>query len=958
LIIALSLVFFVSTARGADFFISPGGNDKATGTKAAPFATLQRARDAVRAAHKPVSVYLGDGTYYLPETLILTDADSGVTWRAVNEGKAVVSGGINLQLQWQPYKDGIMQAQAPADLKTEEFFVNGQRQILARYPNYDPKAQYFDGYAADAISKERAARWANPAGGYFHAMHPFLWGDFTWVITGKDANGEVTKEGGWQNNRGGAVHEKIRFVENILEELDTPGEWFLDRKTHVLYFYPPAGLDLTKAVFEATRLNTLVEFRGSEAKPVRSVVMKGLSFRQANRTVMQTKEPILRSDWAIYRGGAILFNGAEDCTLEDALLDQVGGNAVFVNNYNRRLTIRGCEIVKAGASGVLFFGDPAAVRSPLFNYDERQSPDVIDRTPGPKTNNYPADCLVEDCLIHLTGRVEKQSTGVAIDMAQNITVRHCSIYDMPRAGINIGDGCWGGHVIEFCDIFDTVKETGDHGSYNSWGRDRYWLPSIQEVNALVAKNAELPMLDCVKPTILRNTRWRCDHGWDIDLDDGSSNYEIYNNLCLVGGLKLREGFNRKVTNNILLNNSLHPHCWYEKSGDVVKNNIVMREYRPAGGMPGGQWGKEINWNFFASNEADRTRFASNGCDVHSIVGDPMFRDPAKGDFRVKDGAPALKVGFKNFPMDQFGVTKPSLKARARTAEIPSVSSANRESAAPAQSAIAPSAAYWLGATLHALTGEEFSAFGVSRDEGGVQLKEVPAGSAAARAGLKTNDLIQGLNKRKVSSLAELFAAVNEVGDGAVLVRYTRSQKAGTLTLQHAPFVVTESAADAVGFTKLMPRASASGVVSTNHPTANEPLPTLVDGVLAKNYGPVFTNEIADGAYKMDLGASKPVAAITSWSFNQDGKRARQIVTLFGSNAAEDPGWNTGDAARFTPLGTLDTASVSGGDFVAASLRTRPGQSLGTFRWIVWKVAPVTPIGENTAYQELAVVVAP
>ena len=47
-----------------------------------------------------------------------------------------------------------------------------------------PKAQYFDGFAADAISPERVARWADPAGGYFHAMHPSLWGDFTWRITG------------------------------------------------------------------------------------------------------------------------------------------------------------------------------------------------------------------------------------------------------------------------------------------------------------------------------------------------------------------------------------------------------------------------------------------------------------------------------------------------------------------------------------------------------------------------------------------------------------------------------------------------------------------------------------------------------------------------------------------------------------------------------------------------------
>ena len=66
-------------------------------------------------------------------------------------------------------------------------------------------------------------------------------------------------------------------------------------------------------------------------------------------------------------------------------------------------------------------------------------------------------------------------------------------------GINIGDGCWGEDVIEFCDVFDTVKETGDHGSFNSWGRDRFWRPNIGEVNARVKQVPELPKgLDVIK----------------------------------------------------------------------------------------------------------------------------------------------------------------------------------------------------------------------------------------------------------------------------------------------------------------------------------------------------------------------------------------------------------------------------------------------------------------------------
>jgi len=68
-------------------------------------------------------------------------------------------------------------------------------------------------------------------------------------------------------------------------------------------------------------------------------------------------------------------------------------------------------------------------------------------------------------------------------------------------------------------------------------------------------------------------------GWDIDLDDGSSNYLIEDNLMLAGGLKLREGFGRIVRNNILLNNTLHPHVWFQSSEDVFEHNIVMTGYQ-------------------------------------------------------------------------------------------------------------------------------------------------------------------------------------------------------------------------------------------------------------------------------------------------------------------------------------------------------------------------------------------
>ncbi len=684
-VVMTQCAFAPAEARPAQLYVAANGKDTNPGTLAKPVATLQRAQQAARktAGREAVTVFLREGTYYLPETLIFTAEDSGtkaapVVYQAYAKEQAVISGGVLLKdLKWEPYKDGIMQAKVPAAFTTDQLFVDGARQPMARYPNFDPKEHHFNGWSKDAFSPERAARWKDPAGGFIHALHAAEWGGMHYVITGKGPDNKITYEGGWQNNRPMGMHD-IRFVENIFEELDAPGEWFLDHKTSTLYFYPPEGVDLAKATIEAVRLRHLIEFRGTEHSPVRFVSFKGLTFRHAARTFMENKEPLVRSDWTTYRGGAIFCTGTEDCSLEDCFIDQVGGNAVFVNNYNRRFTVRGCHIAKAGANGVAFVGDRDAARVPRDWNDHSQSLAKLDRTPGPKAANYPADCLVDDCLIYLSGRVEKQTAPVQIELAQNITVCHCSLYDVPRAGINIGDGCWGGHVIEFCDIFDTVNETGDHGSFNSWGRDRYWGLDGLNLNDDQAWQTEkaVVLLDAVKTTILRNNRWRCDHGWDVDLDDGSSNYHIYNNLCLHGGLKNREGFHRVVENNIIVNNGFHPHVWYKHSQDVFRRNIIGSEgYLPAGGMPSTPWGKEMDYNLVHRPGVAPPKPAAGLArqsqrDAHSIVADAMFVDPASGDFRVKPQSPALQLGFVNFPMDQFGVRKPELKAIARTPQMP------------------------------------------------------------------------------------------------------------------------------------------------------------------------------------------------------------------------------------------------------------------------------------------------
>ena len=775
------VIVLTGHALALDLYVAPNGSDTNPGTEIAPLATLAAARDTARkvAGKEAVTVYVGDGVYYLPETLVFTPADSGseelpVVYRAVNEGRAVLSGGSELQLAWKPFRDGIFQAATPQGLEIDQLFINGKAQRMARYPNYNAakKTDAYQGYAADAFSKKRAAKWADPVGGYIHAMHTSRWGGYHYRITGKDAEGNVTYEGGWQNNRQMGMHKDFRMVENIFEELDAPGEWFHDRKTSTLYFQTVPGIDLATANVEVVRLRHLVEFNGSQEKPVKHITLQGFTVRHAARTFMDCKEPLQRSDWTIYRGGAFLLTGTEDIDILDCEFDQVGGNAIFVNNYNRRVLIKGCHIHDTGASGVCFVGDPAAVRDRLFEYNQTQVLTTFDPAPGPKSDNYPADSIVEDCLIHGIGRVERQPAAVQISMSKGITVRDTSIYDCARAGINISEGTWGGHLIEGCDVFDTVLETHDHGSFNSWGRDRFWGGELSKTDEVVSENPDLPFLDAVTPTIIRNSRWRCDHGWDVDLDDGSTNYEIYNNVFLNGGLKLREGYRRIVTNNIGYNSSAHPHGWYKNSQDSLKNNIWMTAYRPAR-MPKDKWGGTSDKNLFPADFALKEA-QEKGWDANSLVGDPMFIDPAKGDFRVHEDSPALKLGFKNFPMDRFGVKKPTLKAIARTPEIPPMQAETKKRP--------PATGEWLGARLQELGSGGFSAYGIAEDDGGVELMEVPEGSVAARAGLKAGDLLLKINESKALKVGQIRRLTEESDTRPLTLKIVRDKTHMTLTL--------------------------------------------------------------------------------------------------------------------------------------------------------------------------------
>jgi hypothetical protein len=703
----------------ATFYVSSSGHDRNPGTKLASFATLARAQQALRAWKKmasgPAVVEVGQGTYALDRPLVFLPEDSGsaaspVVFAAARGERVTISGSRTLDCRWKPYRNGILMCELPAikqgGLRFSQLFVNGKRQTLARFPNRDdskpgrsgyihpvgpipdgrpdPKPgenddMTFSGGAPRGILFDPASftakRWARPEEAVIHIFQGWEWGSLQWRLKAIDYDGRAIwfGEGGFQ--MGAKWFEdpaKIEagsrfFVENVFEELDTPGEWYLDVKAGILYYRPEPGVDMTATRVEAPLLEQLVRFVGTQDAPVRHIAIEGFCLTQTASTFLEPYDIPSLSDWAIHRGGTVFLEGTQDCSVRNCWFDAVGGNAVFISNYNRNATVTGCKFTETGDSAVCLVG-------------------TLGATNGTR-RAFPYECTVSNNLIHDCGVFGKQIAGVYISRAKRITAAHNTIYNMPRAGICLGDGTWGGHVIEFNYIHDTVRETGDHGPFNAWGRERFWslTQSHSEYSVHRSLEAGAVKIDAMEPVILRDNLFEDHSGWGLDLDDGASNYEIYNNISKGISIKLREGAYRTVYNNIWVDSNVAPcfHVGNEDNHDRYFRNITVMArddiYSIIAPPARGLWLEEIDHNCLfsrsgrftarisqmrgengpesGSRRVDLEEWRKLGFDRNSVFADPLFVDPARNDYRVRPESPALRLGFKNFEMGLWGITK-------------------------------------------------------------------------------------------------------------------------------------------------------------------------------------------------------------------------------------------------------------------------------------------------------------
>ena len=396
----LLLILPASFAMAANFHVSPAGNDANSGTSDRPFATLQRAskrhgrRKLTPRGRSPCTCAAEPTIFHGPwSSSRKTPARwaAPIVWRAYGDEIPVISGGRRLEVDWKPHKNGIYKAAVPAGFISDQLFVNGQRQPMARYPKLRSqradlqrlRGRRLQHGARGALERSRAAATSTPCTGPVGRL------PLRHHRQGRRTASSPTKAAG-RTTAAWACTTSSASSKTFSRNSTPPANGSSTRRPTRFTSIRPPGIDLAKAKVEGVRLRHLVEFRGTRATAGAIRHTSGAYLRHAARTFMDNKEPLLRSDWTIYRGGAVFFNGAEDCSLEDCFY-RPGGRQRRLREqlqpprHGARLPHRSRRAPTASPSSAI----RNAVRSAAVRIRQAQAVAKIDRTPGPKTNNYP-----------------------------------------------------------------------------------------------------------------------------------------------------------------------------------------------------------------------------------------------------------------------------------------------------------------------------------------------------------------------------------------------------------------------------------------------------------------------------------------------------------------------------------------------------------------------------------------
>lgn len=420
------------------------------------------------------------------------------------------------------------------------------------------------------------------------------------------------------------------FVENVRSELDSPGEWFLDRAVGRL-FYRPHKLPIEKSKVIAPVVGRLFSLIGDARKKqyVSHVRISGFEIRNTDYSPDDGCE-----GYKMGREGTIHLNAAADCRIEGNRFVNIGTYAVCVvgGKGNR---VSGNRISQGAEGGVL----------------------LLDSAGNRVVNNY----------VEHIGLVYKHIGGVVLQGAgcSDNLVAHNVVHDSTRYGITLKNP--GGHnTIEFNRVYNLNTETYDTGGIEvTQGNQTFRSGSVIRHNIVHDVGGYSSVGP--KPVFM---------SWGIYLDSYAGGYEVSHNIVWGnshGGLMIQGGKNNYVHNNIFAKGTkqqIQFNNFRENStGNRFLRNIVyytepeallMAAYRNSRQVI--ECDSNVYWHvgggpltFRLTGGNSWTDWRKLGQDAHSLVADPRFVDPAKNDYTLRPDSPALKLGFQPIDTSRVGL---------------------------------------------------------------------------------------------------------------------------------------------------------------------------------------------------------------------------------------------------------------------------------------------------------------
>ncbi|MGL1892958.1 MAG: discoidin domain-containing protein [Spirochaetaceae bacterium] len=653
-----------------EYYVSTTGNDLHPGTQDMPFASINRAKEVIRrqtinGMEYDRDVFIRGGKYYLENTIIFDEEDSGkngykIKYKNFTGEQPELIGGRLID-NWEEHSGPIKKAYV-GDLRFNSLFENGERQTLARIPN--------EGYlrVTDKVEDEQQKKivfdlmeinqfdYSNATIYMWPGDADWNWFSETHIIDDIDWNNSVItfkNETRYPMNKGARY-----FLQGAYEFLDSPGEFYLDRKTGYLYYWSRNN-SLENQEIIAPTIKEIIKLKGSSScNLVENIEFEGITFTITD-SGREHRNPIE------HRG--VYFEAYE---LEENRLGVIS----LENAYNN--VFRFCRISNGGYCGVIFnnYAQNNTIYGSLIEDTGYNCIYLLGHNIG--TIDVNKENIISNNLIRSGGKTVGHGSGIQINQSGNNIITNNRVYDFPRYCISLKglqynrmEGkyiedipvTWENHwdfihsrdnYIAFNDVSGANKDSQDSGPIEAWAAGKGNI-----IHNNLVHDSGTPM----------------GTGLGIYLDDGASYFSVTNNIlyninnaccmCI-------KGTNNVIQNNVMVNNLTHQaFSLMELDLVTIKNNIIYNSGDTIYDFANCSYEniKESDDNIFY-NSNNNYKFSriedvtnlndwnkTTGFDNNSLISDPLFVNTENGDFKLSENSPAYESGFTDIPVDSIGL---------------------------------------------------------------------------------------------------------------------------------------------------------------------------------------------------------------------------------------------------------------------------------------------------------------